>query len=269
MDRTRIDWCDATWNPVTGCQYGCPYCYAEKIAKRYGGHDHDQNKEPIGRELAIGIQNIDEPRYIMQKGILRKAPYPWFFLPTFHRYRLGVPIHWAKPRVIFVCSMADLFGEWVPDEWIEEVFKACEQAPQHTYLFLTKNPQRYDDLIDAGKLPQRENMWYGSTCTTLDDNLHWNANANTFMSCEPMLASWWGETASPGPSDMFPGWVILGAETGNRPGKVVPERWWLRQAVKKCRAEGIPVFMKKSLAPIWGKDLIQEWPKGMKAEEHT
>lgn len=262
MDNTKIDWCDATWNPVTGCQHECPYCYAQKIAQRYGGHDHDKDKRPIGMGLAFGLQRLDDPLYIMRRNGLQKAPYPWFFLPTFHCYKLDEPAKWKKPRVIFVCSMADLFGEWVPDSWIEEVFQACERAPQHTYLFLTKNPRRYDALIDSGILPERDNMWYGSTCTTLYDQLHWNEKAHTFMSCEPMLASWWGEEASESPRFMLPEWVILGAETGRRSGKVVPERWWLEQVVSKCRTDGIPLFMKSSLAPIWGEDLIQEWPKG-------
>ncbi|MFR1061782.1 MAG: DUF5131 family protein [Enterocloster sp.] len=61
-------------------------------------------------------------------------------MPTFHKYRLNEYQN-KKSRNIFVCSMADLFGEWVPDEWIEEVFEACDNAPQHNYLFLTKNPK--------------------------------------------------------------------------------------------------------------------------------
>ena len=66
---------------------------------------------------------------------------------------------------IFVGSMADLFGRWVPDDWIEQVFDACRRAPRHTYLFLTKNPQRYCDLASAGKLPTEPNFWYGTTIT--------------------------------------------------------------------------------------------------------
>ncbi len=165
---TKIDWADATWNPVTGCLNGCEYCYARKQAARFGGFDHDENKEPVGTQLAIGVQELDKPKYIMRNNGLQKAPYPWFFNPTFHRYRLDEPRRWKKQRTIFVCSMADLFGDWVPDKWIEEVFKACEAAPQHQYLFLTKNPARYRELRNAGKLPIKVNFWYGTTVTLLE-----------------------------------------------------------------------------------------------------
>ena len=94
----------------------------------------------------IGVQELDKPKHIMRKNGLHKAPYPWFFLPTLHRYRLDQPSKWSEPRTIFVCSMADLFGKWVPDEWITEVFRACDAAPRHRYMFLTKNPKRYAEL---------------------------------------------------------------------------------------------------------------------------
>lgn len=87
--------------------------------------------------------------------------------------------------------MADLFGSWVPDEWIEEVFAACERAPQHTYLFLTKNPKRY--LTLAGKLPAKANMWYGTTATTPDENFFWRGALHTFVSIEPILRDYSGE----------------------------------------------------------------------------
>ena len=125
MEKTKIDWADSTWNPVTGCLHGCEYCYAKRIARRFG----DKAAE------GVTIRN----QYIK----LKDEPYPYGFDPTFHRYRLDRPKIWTKARNIFVCSMADLFGEWVPDEWINTVFAACLEAPQHNYLFLTKNPGQY------------------------------------------------------------------------------------------------------------------------------
>lgn len=124
---TRIDWCDATFNPITGCLHGCEYCYAKRIAERFG-------IKPFG--------NV-EPTELLEPVVLndKAEPYPLGFSPTFHRYRLDEPQHWKKPRTIFVCSMADLFGDWVPDEWIKAVFDACEKAPQHRYLFLTKKTE--------------------------------------------------------------------------------------------------------------------------------
>ncbi|EOS47190.1 hypothetical protein C810_01506 [Lachnospiraceae bacterium A2] len=145
MNKTKIDWCDSTWNPVTGCLHGCEYCYARNIAHRFGGftelEDTDLDYEKI---CESNIAEIEKPlKYLNDKGKIGKSAYPFFFKPTLYRYKLNEPQKWKKGRNIFVCSMADLFGSWVPDSWIEEVFKACEKAPQHNYLFLTKNTDRY------------------------------------------------------------------------------------------------------------------------------
>lgn len=214
--KTKIDWCDSSWNPVTGCLHGCEYCYARRIAERFGSK---QKPESIERSvLNAPMRCTDLYSYMRMAGISqgKVQPYPFDFSPTFHRYKLDEPKHWKKPRTIFVCSMADLFGEWVPDEWIEQVFEACKAAPQHRYLFLTKNLARYDKLIDSGILPEHcENMWYGSTCTDITQMLHWNRNAHTFMSCEPMLAPWYPAGGN-GIAYIMPEWVIFGAETGNR-----------------------------------------------------
>ena len=78
-----------------------------------------------------------------------------------HRYRLNQPERQAEPQTVFVCSMADLFGRWVPTSWIAEVLDACRRAPQHRYLFLTKNPARYLQLDYMGLLPHENNFWYG------------------------------------------------------------------------------------------------------------
>ena len=123
MRKTKIEWCDVTWNPVTGCLHDCPYCYAEKIALRFGGSIETC---PDGT-----LHELEEKFYADPLGWAAKEgeslfrAFPWGFDPTFHKYRLQEPKSWRKPQKIFVCSMADLFGEWVPDEWIEEVFKAC------------------------------------------------------------------------------------------------------------------------------------------------
>jgi protein gp37 len=84
--------------------------------------------------------------------------------------------------------MADLFGQWIPDGWIKEVFHACNRAPWHTYLFLTKNPSRYIDLATKEQLPTHSNHWYGTTCTNGDTDLFYSEHHNTFLSVEPILA---------------------------------------------------------------------------------
>ena len=193
----------------------------------------------------------------------RKQPYPMGFLPTFHRYRLDIPSGWQRPRNIFVCSMADMFGEWVPDEWIQAVFDACRKAPQHRYLFLTKNPDRYDALEDAGMItPEDQNFWLGSTVTVeMRDKLHGCGFMHTFQSCEPMLAPW-PPAGKPNENyrSWWPEWVVFGAETGNRKGKVIPEKAWVDNAVQMCRNIGAKVFMKESLREIMGADFRQEFP---------
>ena len=135
--KTKIDWADATWNPVTGCLHDCEYCYARRIAERFGS-----NLMPIFTKYPV----LDKPVRNLGIDAGKIQPYPFDFTPTFHRYRLGEPARWTRPRNIFVCSMADLFGDWVPDGWIQEVIAVCDAAPQHRYLFLTKNPSRYKEL---------------------------------------------------------------------------------------------------------------------------
>lgn len=252
MKKTTIEWADMSWNPVTGCYHGCPYCYAERIANRF--KDKSQSQDWILSDLHEGVKD----------SMGRKEPYPYGFRPTFFRYRLDDPQKVKGPRRVFVCSMADLFGEWVPDEWITAVMEACRKAPQHRYLFLTKNPARYDRLIDSGIIRETDgNFWLGSTVTDLTKPMHWNSLHHTFMSCEPVLAPWPPARESGDPYK-FPEWVILGAETGSRKGKVVPEKEWIDNIVAKCRMMRASVMMKDSLIPIVGeKNMIREFPRGL------
>ena len=247
MEKTKIDWADSTFNPVTGCNHGCKYCYARSIATRFGGS-------------ALNVPHIlNEP--FMRNG--KAQPYPFGFVPTFHRYRLN-EYEKKKGRNIFVCSMADLFGEWVPDEWLQEVFTACRKAPQHNYMFLTKNPMRLFQMKYAGILPLDENMWYGSSYTNRGMKYQCDSKAgNWFLSIEPLLE----DLGNMRWESNRPKWVIIGAETGRRKDKVTPERGWVENIVNQCKHYEIPVFMKQSLEPIWGGNLIQEYPAGLKRKE--
>ncbi len=260
MDKTKIEWCDSTWNPVTGCLHNCAYCYARKQVKRFEGYDGTGGKKITAFNPAIA--DVPLPLFITRKnGKTVQAPYPFGFKPTFHYYHLDEPQHWKKPRTIFVCSMADLFGNWVLDKWIEEVFKACEKAPQHRYLFLTKNPERYKKLADKGKLPQKDNLWYGSTVTSKEMKAFCSLNYNTFVSIEPLLEP----VNLCDASCVDPNWVIIGAETGNRKNKVVPQKEWIDDITAYCDLCKIPVFMKDSLIPIVGEENMRRefpWEKG-------
>lgn len=248
MNKTKIDWCDSTWNPVTGCLHGCDYCYARRIADRFSSHGERWDERVI--------HVLDERVYGEESE--KSEPYPYGFVPTFHRYRLN-EYEKKKGRTIFVCSMADLFGDWVPDQWIEEVFAACDRAPQHRYLFLTKNPNRYTRLANAGKLPKwKDNWWFGSTVTgkgsrIFGAGIYWN----TFVSVEPLLE----------PLDVGLGsfgcaaWIIIGAETGKRKDKVIPEKAWVDNICKAAALTRAAVFMKESLLPIMGKkNMRREYP---------
>jgi protein gp37 len=188
----------------------------------------------------------DKVRVSHESGI-----FPFGFFPTLYLNKISRPAGIRKPQNVFVCSMADLFGEWVPDEWIKAVFDACEKAPWHRYLFLTKNPKRYEQYINR-YMPK--NMWFGWTQTKpcgLEFKTHhaWQ----TFLSLEPIQA----EFSFPNPQF---DWLIIGAETGNRKGKVIPKKEWVEVIVNECRRNNIPVFLKNNLAPVWGEPLIQEYP---------
>ena len=252
MNKTKIEWCDETWNPVTGCLHTCEYCYARRIAERFGTLYKGPRPEDEGLTFVPDeperFYELDEP---VRSDAGRIEPYPANFYPTQHRYRMDEPARKTKARTIFVCSMADLFGAWVPDEWIEAVFEACEKAPQHRYLFLTKNPQRYADLAKAGKLPQRENMWYGSTLDSMEARRYpGRIRDNTFVSIEPLTERMDVGLGSFGRDRL----VIIGAETGNRAGKVTPEKEWVDTICAAADLTHAAVFMKDSLLPIVGEE---------------
>lgn len=279
MKKTKIEWCDSTWNPVTGCLHNCEYCYARKIAERFKGCDKASTYSTYCQATWKRLNPESEPKDALfeiypkcptikirfdakaHKNICTRAPYPWGFQPTLHGDKLDEPSRWIKPRTIFVCSMADLFGDWVPDSWIEEVFTACEKAPQHRYLFLTKNPKRYEQY----GVPMPENNWYGVSLTHETDMSSFNllpAGCNSFVSMEPIL-----EDLHPEKHNILfrqIDWVIIGAETGSRKDKVVPKPEWIEEIVAECEENNVPVFMKDSLIPVVGEENMRRelpWEK--------
>lgn len=217
-----VSWASWTWNPVTGCEHGCKFCYAREIA--------------------------NNPRMA--------EVYPFQFTPAFHDYRLTAPKNTKRtkhddPRDgrVFVCSMADLFGKWVPDEWIEKVFNACEESPEWEYLFLTKWPRRYNMLASLPK------AWFGASIIKQGDVNRVTADMTAFpvhagitrwISLEPMLEpikfgdlSW---------CDL----VVIGSQTATRQpeGPVdafAPPFEWVADVVAQCREQGIPYYLKPNL----------------------
>ena len=280
MQKSAIEWCDMTFNPITGCMHECDYCYARGTARRFGGFEPRCGGEviPNGEGTCPGsIHNSThgEPLHIFDRQPMRqlqargypngkfvKTSYPYNFEPTFHRYCLDEPQKIKKPQTVFVGSMADMFGDWVPDEWINEVFETCKTAPWHRYLFLTKNPKRLVKLGNSGLLPRSRNYWFGASVDAQKNIRNFESFLNNaFLSIEPLLANPTGFQIPNSPVNVK--WVIVGAETGNRKNKITPKREWIENIVDTCREAKIPVFLKNNLvdAEVWGKDeLIQEYP---------
>lgn len=259
---TKIEWCTHSWNPVTGCLHGCDYCYARRITQRFGPHGADRigNAEKIEtQDTSLGkLYTLKEAAVIRDaSGEERKSHWPYGFAPTFHPYSLDLPKKSVKPSRIFVSSMGDLFGSWVPDDWIFAVFDACLAAPQHTYLFLTKNPARYLKLAKEDRLPRGDGFWYGSSATNTEMPAFFSEEHHTFASIEPILEPFRGEDVQR--ATRRQDWIILGAETGSRKEKVKPEKDWFADIVDA----GVPVFMKDSLKPIWGEELVRQYPASM------
>lgn len=129
MNKTKIEYCDLTWNPITGCKHNCDYCYARKIAERYGLYGGN-------------------------------------FDPQFHPEKLDEPLKEKKPMVIFVCDMGDIFSPGVKEEWRNQVMVAANRAPWHTYLWLTKNQAHKKAYDESWAKP---NWWLGATITGPED----------------------------------------------------------------------------------------------------
>jgi protein gp37 len=281
--KTKIDWCDSSWNPVTGCLHGCEYCYARNIAKRFSceGQTLDAPAElqrvwleDGGADLRQkGCHVLRYPVRLLDSG--RICPYPFAFAPTLHRYKLNEPQKWKKPRTIFVCSMADLFGEWVPDGWIDDVIRASQHAQQHRYLFLTKNPERYDEWLERfeeSKIPgldEIQNCWFGASATNNEQLERANRSRAMWLSIEPIKEHIQTDEDQfmefiPTPAGELErprwAWVVIGAETGNSKDKVKPEKEWIDDIVGACDCYKTPVFMKESLRQLMGADFRQEFP---------
>lgn len=262
MNNTKIDWCDMSWNPITGCKHGCTYCYARRIAERFGGAE---TTCATGELHTLNEPFYDDPAFwIAKDGESRRRPFPFMFDPTFHRYRLEEPSRKKRPRNIFVGSTADVFGSWVPAKWIADVIDACRAGPQHNYLFLTKNPRRYAELDHLALLPREKNFWYGTSITGPEQTFFCSNLHKTFLSIEPLLEPLGkaGDTGLPSAD-----WVIIGAMTGSGAKEHQPQRAWVEEIVKECRGRSVPVFMKNNLAEVWGAELIREFPPELRKQE--
>ncbi len=269
MKNTNIEWCDHTWNPITGCLHHCEYCYARAIANRFGILHKIKDISRFYRDITC-IYEEDEEKLVYSinepfKKNEKTSPYPFNFKPTFHRYKLNEYAN-KKASKIFVGSMSDIFGDWVPEEWIKEILSACDKAPQHQYMFLTKNPKRYKEFM--GDISNKSNYWLGTSVTNNQDMRirgkilsetkllnHSISQHKTFLSIEPLLE----KIDCSNYYNRFD-WVIIGAETGNRKNLVVPKKEWVVDIVEYCMKNNIPVFMKNNIKDVWQEELIQTFP---------
>jgi protein gp37 len=210
--KTGIEWTDATWNPVTGCTKvspGCAHCYIERTpAFRIAGRRFVRGAIPV-------IQHDD---------------------------RLEQPLHWRKPRRVFVNSLSDLFHDAIPEAFVARVFATMQQAHWHRFQILTKRSARL--RLIAPRLRWAPNVWQG---VSVENAAHVHRIADLqavpaavrFLSLEPLL----------GPIDDLPldgiSWVIVGGESGPVRREMRPE--WVREIHEQCEAAGVPFFFKQ-----WG-----------------
>ena len=258
MNRTKIEWVKGpngelgyTWNPLTGCLHGCGYCYARRIAERFQPKETKNLRGSI--DLAVAAD---------------KTAFPYGFAPTFYPDRFREPYNVKHSSRIFTVSMGDLFGDWVPREWIDAVIQVARECQRHTFLFLTKNPIRYKEF----SFP--ENAWLGTTVenqAATDERIPLLLQANAsmrFISVEPILGpvnipyAWLSVPARKSPNQFYPfkygthiDWIIVGAQTG--PGAVPPLTKWVMDIIGQARLTNLPVFLKYNLK--WPKK-IQEYP---------
>jgi len=213
MSKSKIEWTESTWNPVSGCDKisrGCENCYAERMAKRL---------------QAMGTKGYEDG-----------------FKLTLHPDSLEKPLKLKKPQVIFVNSMSDIFHKDIEDEYIFKIFEIMNKAHWHTFQVLTKRPERLDDI--AHKLKWTDNIWMGVTVEANDyikrvDYLR-NIDAKIkFLSVEPLIDS----------VDKLDytniDWVIVGGESGYGCREIKKE--WVIEVRDKCKNAKIPFFFKQ-----WG-----------------
>jgi protein gp37 len=221
---SKIEWTEATWNPVAGCTIlspGCTNCYAMRLAARLA---------VMGQEKYAGTTRQSGGR-AKWNGVVKIDP-----------SSLEIPRKWKRGRLIFVNSMSDLFHDSVPLAFIQKVFEVMEETPQHTYQVLTKRAERLEEL--SKKLRWPDNVWMGVSVESADylcriGHLRRTKAKTKFLSLEPLL----------GPLEKMDlrgiDWAIAGGESG--PGARPMQQEWVRSIRDQCVAADVPFHLKQ-----WG-----------------
>lgn len=219
LKKTKIEWCDCTINPVVGCPRGCEYCYARKMNTRFKW-----------------VEDFSKPQFFPER--LKQ-------------------LESKKPKSIFMDSMSDI-AFW-DEKRVRDTFKAIKQNKQHAYIFLTKSGyQGYGLYFGERALWDEydncaENVFIGLSVTKQSEFPC--GKRYQFLSIEPILE----RIIIPyNYNTSCVKQIIIGAETGNRKGKVIPKKEWIDDIVKQADEYGIRVFMKNSLKPIMGDDFRQD-----------
>jgi Bacteriophage protein gp37 len=232
MARTKIEWTESTWNPITGCtkiSAGCKNCYAEVMTRRL---------QAMGQEKYMNGFNL-----------------------TLHPETLKEPYTWKKPRVIFVNSMSDLFHKDIPVQYIIDVFKVMKENPHHVFQILTKRADLLLYYDKEGYLEWTHNIWMGvtvedNTVTKRIDLLRQTGAKIKFLSCEPLL------TEIPGMNLTDIDWVIVGGESGRTPRPIKEE--WVLDLKDQCRKANVAFYFKQ-----WGGTNKKKNGKSLQGKHYT
>lgn len=230
-----ISWAGWSWNPVTGCLHGCDYCYAREIAT----NERFKSAFPVGFTPLFHSERLDAPANTI---------IPEQYRDDAHESPCGAGgCKVCEYRRVFVCSMADLYGRWVPDEWIDQVHTSMAASPQWQYILLTKFPARYVGL----QMPP--GAWVG---TSVDEQKRVRIAEDAFRQIDGVTAKWLSLEPLREPLEftdlsMFD-WVVIGAQTETRqPGKTVPAFAppfeWVARIVAQAREAGCRVHLKPNL----------------------
>lgn len=265
-----ISWCEETWNPIRGCSRvseGCRNCYAERVAARFSGPGQPYEGLATFRDLKadLGMQSH------------------WTGVVRFIEEHLEDPLHWKRPRMIFVNSMSDLFHEKVSDEWLVKIFNVMIQAEQHTFQCLTKRPERMlawmRHLYEGRIAPAPpHNVWMGVSVEdqkTADERiplLLQTPAAIRWVSYEPALGPVDFTNLNPpnymnafGHSFGLPNldWIVCGGESG--PGARPMHPSWARAVRDQCVVAGVAFHFKQwgEFLPKWTTGAIEGWENEM------